>query len=148
MDIGSGGFEDDRLTHRIIGAAIEVHRLLGPGLLESVYEECLCLELALRGMSFERQVALPLCYKSIQLAKAFKLDVVVENSVLLELKVVERISTVHEAQVLTYLNLSGLEKGLLLNFNSVPLRRGIRRLIRANPHRSHRSPVPYNCSPT
>ena len=135
-------FKDDQLTHQIIGAAIEVHRLLGPGLLESAYEECLCYELGERGMAFMRQVPLPLTYKSLNLVRAFKIDLVVQNAVIVELKVVDKISKVHEAQVLTYLRLSGLEKALLLNFNAVPLKSGIRRLTRLNP-----SPVSTVSSP-
>ena len=119
---------NDPLTHRIIGAAIEVHRLLGPGLLESTYEECLCLELTILGIPFERQVPLPIVYKSMTLLRAYKPDLLVDNAVIVELKTVERILPVHEAQILTYLRLSGLERGLLLNFNSVPLKSGIRRL--------------------
>lgn len=125
--------EDDPLTYRIIGAAIEVHRLLGPGLLESTYEECLCLELTLLGIPFERQVPLPIVYKSIKLLRAYKPDLLVDNAVIVELKTVEKILPVHEAQILTYLRLSGLARGLLINFNSVPLRRGIRRLNKSIP---------------
>jgi GxxExxY protein len=123
---------DDPLTHRIIGAAIEVHRLLGPGLLESTYEECLCLEFTLLGIPFERQVPLPIVYKSMTLLRAYKPDLLVDNAVIVELKTVEKILPVHEAQILTYLRLSGLERGLLLNFNSVPLKAGIRRLNKSN----------------
>jgi GxxExxY protein len=123
---------DDPLTHRIIGAAIEVHRLLGPGLLESTYEECLCLELTLLGIPFERQVPLPIVYKSMTLLRAYKPDLLVDHAVIVELKTVEKILPVHEAQMLTYLRLSGLERGLLLNFNSVPLKAGIRRMNKSN----------------
>jgi GxxExxY protein len=123
---------DDPLTHRIIGAAIEVHRLLGPGLLESTYEECLCHELALLGIPFERQVPLPIVYKSMTLLRAYKPDLLVDQAVIVELKTVEKILPVHEAQMLTYLRLSGLERGLLLNFNSVPLKAGIRRRNKTN----------------
>ena len=126
------GIVDDPLTHRIIGAAIEVHRLLGPGLLESTYEECLCLELRLLGIPFERQVSLPIVYKSITLLRAYKPDLLVDQAVIVELKTVEKILPVHEAQMLTYLRLSGLERGLSLNFNSVPLKAGIRRLNKTN----------------
>jgi GxxExxY protein len=133
MSNQAGVIQGDALTHQIIAAAIEVHRLLGPGLLESAYEECLCYELGERGIWFERQVPLPLAYKSLNLVRAFKVDIMVQNAVLIELKVVDKISKIHEAQVLTYLRLSGLEKALLLNFNSVPLKSGIRRLTRLNP---------------
>lgn len=124
---------DDPLTHRIIGAAIEVHRLLGPGLLESAYEECLCLELSLLGIPFERQVPLPIVYKSVTLLRAYKPDLLIDKAVVVEIKIVEKILPVHEAQLLTYLRLSGLERGLLFNFNSVPLKAGIRRLNKSNP---------------
>jgi GxxExxY protein len=124
---------DDPLTYRIIGAAIEVHRLLGPGLLESTYEECLCLELVLLGIPFERQVPLPIVYKSMRLLRAYKPDLLIDSAVIVELKTVEKILPVHEAQLLTYLRLSGLERGLLINFNSVPLKSGTRRLNKSNP---------------
>ena len=97
----------DPLTGSIIAAAIEVHRLLGPGLLESAYEECLCHELHLRGLSFERQVDLPVSFKGVRLDCGYKMDLVVDDTVVLELKCVERIVPVHEAQLLTYLKLSG-----------------------------------------
>ena len=124
---------DDPLSYRIIGAAIEVHRLLGPGLLESAYEECLCLELSLLGIPFERQVPLPIVYKSMTLLRAYKPDLLIDKAVIVELKTIEKILPVHEAQLLTYLRLSGLERGLLFNFNSVPLKSGIRRLNKSNP---------------
>lgn len=124
---------DDPLSYRIIGAAIEVHRLLGPGLLESAYEECLCLELSLLGIPFERQVPLPIVYKSMTLLRAYKPDLLIDKAVIVELKTIEKILPVHEAQLLTYLRLSGLERGLLFNFNSVPLKSGIRRLNRSSP---------------
>jgi GxxExxY protein len=116
-------------TNRIIGLAIKVHRKLGPGLLESVYEECLCWELAHDGLAFRRQVPLPVIYEDIRLKCAYYADVIVERSVLLELKSVERILPVHEAQALTYLRLSGCRVGLLMNFNSVMLKDGLRRFI-------------------
>ena len=123
---------DDPLSYRIIGAAIEVHRFLGPGLLESAYEECLCLELSLRAVPFERQVPLPIIYKSMTLLRAYKPDLVVDKAVIVEIKTVDKILPVHEAQLLTYLRLSGLDRGLLFNFNSVPLVSGIRRLDKRN----------------
>jgi GxxExxY protein len=129
----------DLITGRIIGAAIEVHQLLGPGLLESSYEECLCYELTSRGMQFERQLPLPIEYKSIRLLKAYRLDLLVDNAVVVEIKAVERILALHEAQVLTYLRLSTFECGLLFNFNSVPLKSGIRRFNKTHPLRSLRS---------
>ncbi len=121
--------ERDHLTRRIIQAAIEVHRHLGPGLLESAYEECLCWELSRAGLSLERQVLLPLAYKGVQLDVGYRLDVIVECAVLVELKTVERLLRIHEAQLLTYLKLSGLRTGLLLNFNTPVLKDGIRRLL-------------------
>jgi GxxExxY protein len=117
------------ITERVIGAAMEVHRALGPGLLESTYEECLCHELSLRGLSFERQVALPVVYKAITLECGYRLDVVVENVVILELKAIEQTLPVHEAQLLTYLRLSGKRVGLLINFNVPALKDGITRRV-------------------
>jgi GxxExxY protein len=121
--------QKDPRTSPIIGAAIEVHRLLGPGLLESAYEECLCHELYLRGLSFERQVALPVSFKGVLLDCGYKIDLVVEQEVVIELKAIERILPVHEAQLLTYLKLSGKHIGLLINFNVPLLARGIIRRI-------------------
>lgn len=117
------------LTKRIIGAAIEVHRVLGPGLLESAYEECLARELLLQGLSFKRQQPLPVTFKDLHLDCTYRLDFVVEERVILELKAVEKILPVHEAQLLTYLRLSGLKLGLILNFNASVLKHGIRRMI-------------------
>jgi GxxExxY protein len=121
--------EGDSLTQKIIGFAIEVHRHLGPGLLESAYEECLCFELKEAGISFDRQVLLPVTYKSVRLDCGYRIDVVVEKAVVLELKTVERLLPIHEAQLLTYLKLSGIKTGLLLNFNSAVLKDGLRRLV-------------------
>ena len=121
--------ENDPLTEKLIGSAIEVHREPGPGLLESAYEECLCFELKEQGLSFKRQVPLPVAYKSVRLDCGYRLDLVVEERVILELKAVERLMPVHEAQVLTYLRLSGIRTGLLLNFNSAVLKNGLRRLV-------------------
>ena len=121
--------QKDQRTSRIIGAAIEVHRALGPGLLESAYEECLCHELHLRGLAFERQVALPVPYKGLKLDCGYKIDVVVDSTVILELKCVEKILPIHEAQLLTYLKLSGKHVGLLINFNVPLLTQGIIRRV-------------------
>ncbi|HXZ02518.1 MAG TPA: GxxExxY protein [Stellaceae bacterium] len=121
--------ENDPLTEEIIGRAIEVHRHLGPGLLESAYEECLCLELKQAGLAFQRQVPLPIVYKTVRLDCGYRLDIVVARKVILELKTVERLLPVHEAQVLTYLKLSGVGIGLLLNFNTPVLKDGVRRLM-------------------
>ena len=115
------------LTEKIIGCAIEVHRHLGPGLLESAYEECLCHELEQQGLRFRRQVPLPVEYKGIRLECGYRIDIVVEDLVLLELKTVEILHPVHEAQLLTYLKLSGIRVGLLINFHVPVLKDGIRR---------------------
>jgi GxxExxY protein len=117
------------VTERVIGACIEVHRALGPGLLESAYEECLCHELGLIGLGFERQLEIPLLYKDIQVPGAYRADVVVERTVLLELKAVDRIVRIHEAQLLTYLRLTGLRVGLLLNFHAPTMKQGIVRRV-------------------
>jgi len=121
--------EKDPRTSSIIGAAIEVHRHLGPGLLESAYEECLCHELHLRGISFQRQVDLPVSYKGLLLGCGYKIDLIVQQEVVLELKAVETLLPVHEAQLLTYLKLSGKRVGLLINFNTPLLTRGIKRIV-------------------
>ena len=120
-------YED--LTHEIRGAAIDVHKELGPGLLESAYEECLCRELSLRGVAFRRQVSLPVTYKGIKLDCGYKLDIVVEEKIVLELKSVEQTMPLHEAQLLTYLRLSGKKVGLLMNFNTVLMKDGIKRMV-------------------
>jgi GxxExxY protein len=105
------------LSERIIGAAIDVHRVLGPGLLESPYEECLCHELEKRGITFERQKALPLVYGTVKLACSFRMDLVVERAIVVEIKSIARLEPVHAAQLISYLKLSGLHLGLLFNFN-------------------------------
>lgn len=117
------------LTEKIIGAAIEVHRHAGPGLLESAYEQCLAHELALRGLAFGRQVPLPVKYKGVSLDCGYRLDFLVENSVVIELKAIDRLHPIHEAQLLTYLKIGNYPVGLLINFNVPCLRLGIRRLI-------------------
>ena len=117
------------LTGPVCAAAIDVHRHVGPGLLESAYEECLCHELSLRKLTFQRQVPLPVTYKGARLDCGYRLDVVVENRVLLELKSVDRITPIHEAQLLTYLRLSTLKVGLLLNFNVDVMKDGITRRV-------------------
>lgn len=119
----------EELTHAIRAGAIEVHKELGPGLLESAYEECLCHELSLRGLAFERQVALPVTYKGVKLDCGYKLDLVVEEKTVLELKSVEEITPLHEAQLLTYLRLSGRKVGLLMNFNTALIKDGIIRRV-------------------
>ena len=118
----------NKLTSEVIGAAIEVHKILGPGLLESAYEECLCHEFGLRAMPYERQKALPIEYKGVRLDCGYRLDVVVANMLILELKACESIEPIHEAQLLTYLKLTGIKIGLLFNFNVPVLKEGIKRL--------------------
>ena len=120
---------EEKLTEQIIGGAIDVHAALGPGLLESVYEECLCHELGLRGLSFQRQVDLPLEYKGLKLSCSYRMDVIVESAVILEIKAVERLLPIHEAQLMTYLRLSGIRVGLLMNFNVQVLKNGIIRRV-------------------
>ena len=123
-------FEDiNDLTGIVIGAAIEVHQALGPGLLESAYEECLCHELKLRGIQFERQVELPIEYKGTKLDCAYRMDIVADYQLILELKSCAKLEPIHQAQLLTYLKLTGLKVGLLINFNVPVLRQGIKRLV-------------------
>jgi len=119
----------NQITEEIIGAAIAVHRSLGPGLLESAYQECLCQELALRGIPFDRQVPLPLEYRGIRLECGYRLDILVSGAVVVEVKSIEAIAPIHEAQLLTYLRLGGWSVGLLMNFNVVVLKDGIRRKV-------------------
>jgi GxxExxY protein len=116
-------------TKEIIAAALEVHRRLGPGLLESAYEECLCYELEIRGIRYCRQKNLPVVYKGKKLDCGYRLDVVVNDLILLELKSVEKLLPIHEAQLLTYLKLSGMRTGLLINFNELLLKDGIKRIV-------------------
>ena len=119
----------NQLTGQIIGAAIEVHKTLGPGLLESAYEECLCRELSLRGFSYERQKEVPVTYKGVRLDCGYRLDIVVSESVILELKACDRLERIHQAQLLTYLKLTGIKYGLLINFNVPVLKDGIKRMV-------------------
>ena len=119
----------NQLTKQIIGAAIEVHKLLGPGLLESAYEICLTYELEKLGFKVERQKALPVVYKDIKLDQGYRIDLLVENKVVVELKAVDLVTDVHKAQVLSYLKFSGCQIGLLLNFNVTLLKNGIYRII-------------------
>jgi GxxExxY protein len=121
--------DKDPRTGPIIGAAIEVHRHLGPGLMESAYEECLCHELYLRGISFQRQVDLPVEYKGVKLDCGYRLDLIVQNEAIVELKCLEKVLPVHEAQLLTYMRLTGKPVGLLINFNVPLLTRGITRRV-------------------
>ncbi len=117
------------MTEKIIGAAIEVHRNLGPGLLESAYEACLAYELEAAGLKVERQKPVPLAYKDIRLDLGYRLDMVIEDQVVLELKAVDEFTDIHEAQILSYLKFSDYEVGLLINFNVRLLKDGIRRFI-------------------
>jgi GxxExxY protein len=119
----------NELTERVIGACIEIHSQLGPGLLESAYEECLCYELSLAGIRFERQKALPVQYKAVNLECGYCLDLVVEQKLIVELKAVEQLLPIHEARTLTYLKLSGLTLALLINFNVPVLKAGIKRIV-------------------
>lgn len=122
-------YYEEGLTGKIIASAIEVHRNLGPGLLESAYEECFCHELYLRGIPFERQKPLPLEYKGIKLDCGYRMDIIVDNKVVVELKCVEQIMPVHKAQLLTYLKLSKIKVGLIINFHTAVLKDGIKRLV-------------------
>ena len=121
--------EEDKLSKEIIGAAIEAHRHLGPGVLESAYEKCLCKELEIKDIAFERQKPLAVVYKGITLDCGYKLDVVVEGKVILELKSVNKFEPIHDAQLLTYLNLADLKLGILINFNVPILKNGIKRIV-------------------
>ena len=121
--------ELNQLTEIIIGAAIEVHRHLGPGLLESAYESCLAYELTQQGLKVERQKALPIVYKELTLKQAYKIDLLIEDKVIVELKAVEKLTEVHEAQILSYLKFSGCKVGLLFNFNVKVLKTGFKRFV-------------------
>jgi GxxExxY protein len=121
--------EINEITGEIIGAAIEVHKILGPGLLESAYEECLSYELIQRGLKIERQKAVPVVYKDIRLECGYRIDLLVENQVIVELKAQEAILPVHEAQILTYLRFAQKKIGLLINFDVTVLKNGIKRFI-------------------
>ncbi len=121
--------EFGELSYRIIGCALEVHRVLGPGLLESAYERCLAHELSLAGLTYELQRPQPVHYKGVQLDCGYRLDVVVEDEIIIELKAVDEFQPIHEAQLLSYLKLSGKRIGLLINFNVEMLKEGIRRYV-------------------
>jgi len=131
----------NRITGETIGAAIEVHCALGPGLLESAYEACLAFELAERGLKVERQRLLPVVYRDVQLDCGYRLDLLVEERVIVEIKAVDRLAPIHQAQLLSYLKLSGCKVGLLINFNVKVLKNGIRRVVNDFPDslRSQRS---------
>jgi GxxExxY protein len=121
--------EFDDLSKRLIGCAIEVHKALGPGLLESAYEQCLAHELTLTGLIFEIQKPLPIQYKGIKLDCGYRLDFVIENQLVVELKSVQQLQKIHEAQILTYMKLAELNTGLLINFNELRLKNGIKRFV-------------------
>ena len=120
---------EEKLSEAVIGAAIEVHRVLGPGLLESAYQRCMEHELELRGIPFRRQVGLPVTYKSVRLDCGYIMDLVIDGRIVVELKAVETLNDLHEAQLMTYLRLSRIRVGLLLNFNSVVMRNGMVRRV-------------------
>ena len=121
--------QENDISGKIIDAAIEVHKKLGPGLLESAYEECLCCEMQLRGIEFNRQVPLSLNYKGVVLDCGYRLDLLVEDRVIVELKSIEGLEPIHEAQMLTYLKLRNAWLGLIINFNVIMLKDGVRRLV-------------------
>jgi GxxExxY protein len=120
---------DNEITHQIIGAAMEVHKRLGPGLLESAYEECLSHELRLRNLKVDRQLGVPVVYREVKLDRGYRLDLLVEGRIVVELKSIEGLAPIHEAIILTYLRLSGHKIGLLINFNVTVLKDGVRRFI-------------------
>jgi GxxExxY protein len=116
-------------SHKVIGAAIEVHRILGPGLLESSYHACLCRELELRNVHHQSEVELPLEYKGVRIQKGYVIDLLIEDSLLVEIKSVEKLLPIHSSQLLTYMRLQGIASGLLINFNVQALLAGVRRLL-------------------
>lgn len=128
-NVTTSRIDNDTLTEQIIGAAIEVHKRLGPGLLESAYETCLCYELKLKNLKVERQKSLPVFYRDVKLDIGYRLDLVVENQVIVELKSASKLLPIHEAQLISYLKHNGGGRGLLINFNVKLLKNGIRRLI-------------------
>lgn len=121
--------KENEISERIIGCAIEVHKSLGPGLLENAYQECLGYELNKAGLYVEKEKALPLVYKDVKLETGYRLDLIVENKVIIEVKSIEAINDIHIAQVLTYLKISGCKLGLLMNFNVLRLTEGLKRLV-------------------
>jgi GxxExxY protein len=127
-----GGLDDDieSFARELVAAAVKVHKSLGPGLLESAYEACLGFELHQRGVPFQTQVSIPVVYEGHRLDAGFRADLILANQILVELKSVDRLLGIHEAQLLTYLKLSGLHLGFLINFNSSPLKEGIKRMVR------------------
>jgi len=120
---------ENQISEIIIGCAIEVHKILGPGLLESAYEECLYFEIGTKGLWIEKQKPLPLVYKNIRMEIGYRLDLIVENKVIVEVKSVETLNDIHMAQVLTYLKITDCKLGLLLNFNAIRMKEGIKRIV-------------------
>ena len=132
MGLNREGAETQRinwLSNQVIGASIEVHKQIGPGLLESAYEECLCYELLQRGINFHRQVSVPVVYKGVKLNCGYRIDVLVDDLLILELKTVEKLQSIHDAQLLTYLKLMNKRLGLLINFNVPVLKNGVKRIV-------------------
>jgi len=121
--------ELNRLSSVVIGCAIEVHKVLGPGLLESAYQQCLAWELRRQGLSVKEQVPVPIRYKELEVSNAYRLDILIEDELIVELKAADKIEPVHIAQMLTYLKVSGLRLGLLLNFNVEVMKKGIKRVV-------------------
>ncbi len=121
--------EFDELSNKVIGCALEVHKALGPGLMESVYEKCLSYELAKAGLKYETQKAMPVIYKGIKIDCGFRIDILVEGKLIVELKSVDKVLPIHQSQVLTYMKLAGISTGLLLNFNVTKLKDGIQRFV-------------------
>ena len=121
--------DKDFLTDKVIGCAIEVHRELGPGLLESSYEQCLLYELAQAGIKVKAQVALPVVYKEVDINAGYRIDILIPGQLIIELKAVEKLQPIHTAQMITYLKLSGIKKGLLINFNETRLVDGLKRIV-------------------
>ncbi|MEX2217171.1 MAG: GxxExxY protein [Phycisphaerales bacterium] len=131
--IGDNGLVLEKLSEQVIGAAIEVHRSLGPGLLENTYEACLMYELVERKLSVRRQVVLPVVYKGVRVECGYRLDLLVEDQLIIEVRACERLDSIHEAQLITYLRLTGLPLGLLINFNVSLLKHGILRRANTRP---------------
>jgi GxxExxY protein len=121
--------EEDRVAAAIVDAGYQVHKVLGPGLLESAYEECLAFELAQRGLSVRRQVAMPVTYKSVKLDAGYRIDLIVQSLVVVEIKAIEQIHRIHQAQLMTYLKLSGCRVGFLMNFTVPLFKNGVRRVV-------------------
>ncbi len=119
----------EKLSGEIIGSAIEVHKILGPGLLESAYEECLAYELRKKRITYERQKEIPIVYKELSIECGYRIDLLVENSIIVELKSVEKFAPVHTAQIITYMRLANIKTGLLINFNVTVLKNGLKRFV-------------------